>query len=574
MDKILRINMSNLSVSSEEVPASWAQLGGRALTSTIVSAEVPPSCHPLGPNNKLVFAHGMLSGTTAVNTNRLSAGAKSPLTGGIKESSAGGTTAQMLAKLGIKALIIEGAPAQDAWYRIHIDKSGARIQEEKELVGKGNFAVFDAMGEQVGKKCGCLSIGHAGEFKMTGANISVRDKDGKIRSHGRGGLGAVMGSKKVKLISIDDTGCKGITLADPEKFRTAAKIFSTSIVNQPGIAHGMKPFGTAMLINAINEAGALPAYNFRNGQYPNHEKVSGETMRETILARGGEPSHGCAPGCAIQCSQVYVDEDKQFVTSGLEYETISLLGPGCDIDNLDQIAAADRLMDDIGVDSIEMSGAIAVAMEAGILKFGDAAGVLRLLKEEVALGTPLGRVIGCGAGTTGTVYGVTRVATVKNQAIPAYDPRPIKGIGITYATSPMGADHTAGYAIGPTLAGAIDGHKKDGQVELSRHLQFAAAAVDSFGICLFADMAISGDPQCVPALVDMLNARSGENKTAEDYIPKLGSYVLKIEHEFNCAAGLTSQQDRLPDFFSAEELPPHNLAWDFTGQEIDAFWNF
>ena len=175
-----------------------------------------------------------------------------------------------------------------------------------------------------------------------------------------------------------------------------------------------------MLINAINEAGVLPAYNFRNRQCPNREKVSGETMRETILFPGQRPSHGCAPGCILRCCPVYVDEEKQFVTSGLEYETISLLGPGCDIDNLDQIAAADRLMDDIGVDSIEMSGAIAVAMEAGILKFGDAAGVLRLLKEEVALGTPVGRVIGCGAAGTRLVPGVTRVATVKNQAIPAY----------------------------------------------------------------------------------------------------------------------------------------------------------
>ena len=160
---------------------------------------------------------------------------------------------------------------------------------------------------------------------------------------------------------------------------------------------------------------------------------------------------------------MYVDEEKQFVTSGLEYETISLLGPGCDIDNLDQIAAADRLMDDIGVDSIEMSGAIAVAMEAGILKFGDAAGVLRLLKEEVALGTPLGRVIGSGAGTTGTVYGVTRVATVKNQAIPAYDPRPIKGIGIPMRRRPWAQTIPPDTPLVPLWEAQLTGIRKMGK---------------------------------------------------------------------------------------------------------------
>jgi len=574
MDKIVRVNMFNLQVSIEEVPAAWAQYGGRALTSTIVAAEVVPTCHPLGAGNKLVFAPGMLSGTTAVNAGRLSAGAKSPLTGGIKESSAGGIAGQVLARLGIKALIIEGVPQQDCWYRIHVDKDGVRIQQEKNLIGKGNHAVFEAVEAELGKKCGCLSIGPAGEFRMAAANISVRDKDGGVRSHGRGGLGAVMGSKKIKLIIVDETGSEVVKVADHEKFIAAGKIFAKTLVNQPGIEHGMKPLGTSMLVNIIHGYGALPTRNFRNGQYAKHDMVSGETMRETIIARGGQPSHTCQPGCVIHCSQVYPDKDGKTVTSGLEYETLGLLGAGCEIDSLDRIAEADRILDDIGLDSIDTAVGIAVLMDAGVLPFGDGDGVQRLLTDEVAKGTPLGRVLGCGAATVGKVYGMTRVATVKGQALPAYDPRPIKGIGITYATSPMGADHTAGYAVGPTLAGVVDGHQKEGQVELSRHSQHVSAALDSFGICTFVDMAVGGDPECLPALVNLLNARFGASKTADDYLFGLGSYVLKTEHQFNLSAGLTSQQDRLPEFFSAETLPPSNTVWDFTDKEIAAFWNF
>ena len=216
MDKIIRINMTDLTSRVEDVPAAWAGLGGRGLTSTIVAAEVPPTCHALGPYNKLVFAPGLLTGTPAANSGRLSAGAKSPLTGTIKESNAGGTAAQMLARMGIKALIIEGQPSGDAWYHIHLTMDGVTIQEEKELVGQGNFAVIDAMEARLGKKTGVLTIGPAGEMKMLAANISVKDPDSKIRSHGRGGLGAVMGSKRVKCITIDDAGAPKVEIADPD----------------------------------------------------------------------------------------------------------------------------------------------------------------------------------------------------------------------------------------------------------------------------------------------------------------------------------------------------------------------
>src|SRR5512133_2177348 len=576
MNKILRVNMTDLSSKLEAVPAEWAGLGGRGLTSTIVAAEVPPTCHALGPNNKLVFAPGLLTGTAAANSGRLSAGAKSPLTGTIKESNAGGTAAQMLARLGVKALIIEGIPTEDKWYSLHVNKDGVSVQEETELVGQNNFAVIEALEARLGKKTGILTIGPVGELKMTAANISVKDPDSKIRSHGRGGLGAVMGSKKIKFISIDDQGAQGITIAEPEKFKVAARTFAKALLEHPVSGEGLPTYGTNVLVNILNEAGGLPTQNFKVGQFASADKISGETMNETITARGGKVKHGCHAGCIIQCSQVYNDKDGKYVTSGFEYETIWGLGADCCIDNLDDIARADSIMDDIGIDSIETAVMFGVAMEAGILPWGDSKEMLRMLSEEIGKGTPLGRILGGGAGSVGKAYGVTRVPVVKNQAIPAYDPRSVKGIGITYATSTMGADHTAGYTIATNIlnvGGYVDPLKKDGQVELSRNLQIATAAVDSTGMCIFIAFPALDIPECLPALIDMLNARFGIALTGDD-VTNLGKHILKVEHQFNIAAGFNNTHDRLPEFFSTEAVAPHNAIWDFSDAEIDEFWNF
>lgn len=568
--------MSDLSTKIETVPTAWAGLGGRGLTSTIVAAEVPPTCHALGANNKLVFAPGLLTGTAAANSGRLSAGAKSPLTGTIKESNAGGTAAQMLARLGVKALIIEGLPKADKWYSLHVTKDGVTVQEETELLGQGNFAVIEAIEARLGKKTGILTIGVAGELKMTAANISVKDPDSKIRSHGRGGLGAVMGSKKIKFISIDDSGAPGVKIADPEKFKVAARTFAKALLDHPVSGQGLPTYGTNVLVNILNEAGGLPTRNFTTGQFDGADKISGETMHDTIVARGGKPKHGCHAGCIIQCSQVYNDKNGKYMTSGFEYETIWGLGADCCIDNLDDIARADNIMDDIGIDSIETAVMFGVAMEAGILPWGDSKELLRILSEEIGKGTPLGRILGGGAGSVGRAYGVTRVPVVKNQAIPAYDPRSVKGIGITYVTSTMGADHTAGYAIATNIlnvGGHVDPLKKDGQVELSRNLQIATAAVDSTGMCIFVAFPALDIPECLPALIDMLNARFGIALTGDD-VTNLGKHILKVERQFNIAAGFNNSHDRLPEFFSTETVAPHNAIWDFSDAEIDEFWNF
>ena len=574
-DKIFRVNMSDLSAKVEAVPEAWMGLGGRGLTSTIVAAEVKPTCHPLGKNNKLIFAPGLLSGTAAANSGRLSCGAKSPLTGTIKEANAGGTSAQMLAKLGVKALIIEGKPADNSkWYSLHINADGVTIKEESEVIGMGNFAVVQTLNSRLGDKVGVITIGPAGEMRMCAANISVKDPDSHMRSNGRGGLGAVMGSKMIKFISIEPTDQK-VAIADAEAFKTANHTFAKALVDNP-ISKALGQYGTNVLVNIINESGGLPTKNFTAGQFDKHEAISGETMYDTIVARGGKPKHNCHAGCVIQCSQIYADVKGGYRTSGFEYETIWAFGADCCIDNLDYVAEADNLLDDIGLDSIEIPVAFGVAMEAGVLQFGDGAGMIRILKEDVAKGTPLGRIIGNGATSVGKAYGITRVPVVKDQAIPAYDPRAIKGIGITYATSTQGADHTMGYTIATNILGVggkVDPLTKEGQVELSRNLQIATAAIDSTGMCLFIAFAALDNKECLPALIDLINARFDLSLTGDDVVG-LGKHILKTERAFNTAAGFTNLDDRLPEFFYTEPVAPHNVVFDFSGQEIDTFWNF
>lgn len=573
--KIYRVNMTDLSFKMEEVPDRWKLLGGRALTSTIVSEEVDPTCHPLSTKNKLVFAPGLLTGTKAANSGRLSVGAKSPLTGGIKESNSGGTASQRLAKLGVKALIVEGMPKEDKWYTIHVHKDGVNIKEEKELLGKGNYEVIQTITSRYGENTGVITIGQAGENKMQLANISVKDPKGHIRSAGRGGLGAVMGSKRIKFISLDDNDGMGIEIKDKEKFDEAAKIFNKGLLKHPVSGEALPKYGTNVLVNILNESGGLPTKNNRFGQFEGAEKICGETMHDMIVERKGDTTHGCHVGCIIRCSQTYNDKNGDYLTSGFEYETIWAFGAGCTVDDLDIIAHIDNECDDIGIDTIDTAGAMMVAMEAGLLEWGDGKGILKLIQKEIKNATPLGRILGNGPDFTGKAYGITRVPTVKGQTMPAYEPRAVKGIGVTYATTPMGADHTAGYSVTQNIlkvGGFLDPLKKEGQTDLSRTLQVATATIDSTGLCLFVSFSVLEYEEVYHALINMINAQYGVNWTPDDF-SNYGIDVLKKELAFNKEAGLTKKDDRLPEFVS-EELPPHNTVWDITGEELDKVLQF
>ena len=575
MDKILRINMGadgGPEVKTEPI-GDYAGLGGRGLTSAIVSKEVPPSCHPLGEDNKLIIAPGLLSGSAAAMSGRISVGCKSPLTGGIKEANAGGQPSQMLGRLGYAAIVLEGKPKTDSLYKVFINKDGVKIAEDNSLCMQGNYAVVDKMKAEYGEKIGVISIGQAGEQKLAGASIAFSDMEQRPTRHaGRGGVGAVMGSKGVKAIVVDDAGCSVRSPANPDAFKAANKEFVAGLRKHPVSGEGLPTYGTNVLTNVINEAGAYPTKNFQLGQFDGCEKISGETQAETENARGGEGSatHGCHRGCVIRCSGTFYDKDGNYLTKQVEYETVWAHGGNCGIDDLDAIAQLDRLDDDFGLDTIEMGATIAVAMEGGIAEFGDAEAAIKLVKE-VGAGTPMGKILGSGAAVAGKVFGVERVPVVKGQAMPAYDPRGIMGIGVTYATTTMGADHTAGYAVGSNIMGTggkTDPLSPEGQAELSKNLQIATAAIDSTGMCLFIAFPCLDQPETFQALIDVINGFSGASLTADD-VTELGKSILKNEREFNAATGMTNKDDRLPDYFKKEKLSPHNITFQVSDEELD-----
>ncbi|MCP4138204.1 MAG: aldehyde ferredoxin oxidoreductase [bacterium] len=578
MDTIIRIDMGAAGgpLINKEGLGEYAGLGGRALTSSVISKEVHPLCHPLGAENKLVIAPGLLSGSTAAMSGRLSVGCKSPLTGGIKESNSGGQPAQVLGRLGYAAIILEGIPQTDDLYKIIITKDDIKIELDNSLKMLPNYDLVEKMKQAYGDKITCLSIGPAGEMKMSAASIACTDMELRPTRHcGRGGVGAVMGSKGIKAIVLDETGTESRKPKDPDKFKEANKTFAAGLKQHSVTGEGLPAYGTNILANIINEAGGYPVNNFSNGTFDNVSKISGEATAELETKRGGNPTHACHRGCVIRCSGIYHDKDGNYLTKQPEYETVWAHGPNCGIDDLDAIAMMDFLDDNYGLDTIEMGATIAVAMEAGLLKFGDAEGAIKLIKE-IGAGTHLGRILGNGTAVTAKVFGVERAPVVKGQAMPAYDPRPIQGIGVTYATTPMGADHTAGYAITTNIlkvGGFVDPLKPEGQVELSRNLQVATAAIDSTGMCLFIAFAILDQQETFQALIDLLNSFHGLELTAED-VSELGKKVLKMERDFNAAAGFTPKHDRLPRYFYTEPVGPHNITFGVSDEELDSVFNW
>jgi aldehyde:ferredoxin oxidoreductase len=330
-----------------------------------------------------------------------------------------------------------------------------------------------------------------------------------------------------------------------------------------------------VLANIINEAGGYPTRNFSSGQFEGVENISGERQREITLERGGNVKHGCHTGCIIQCSRYWVDKDGNYVTKGMEYENVWSIGADCGIDDLDAIAAIDRECSDLGLDTIEMGATLAVYMDSGKIAFGDGAAALAAVKE-IWKGTELGKTLGNGAEATGKAFGVARIPVVKHQALPAYDPRPIMGIGVTYATSTMGADHTAGYAITSNVlavGGTVDPLKPDGQAALSQGLQIATAMLDAMGLCIFVAFAVLDIPEALDAIHEMASAHTGE-KWDTDALMELGKEVLTYERLFNEHAGFTAADDRLPRMFYEEPLPPHNAVFQVSDADLDSVYAF
>jgi len=571
--KFLRVNMSEKSLQFHDVPKEYAGLGGRGLTSVIINAEVPPNCDPLGSQNKLIFAPGLLSGTSLANTGRISVGAKSPLTGTIKESNAGGTVAAALGHLGITAIVVEGEASKGELLILRIDEKGeASLLPAQAYKGVRTYALAEKLLETYGKRTAVLCIGPAGELQVSAASIQTTDIDGRpCRAAGRGGLGAVMGAKGLKAVIVDQRGKSADAIADPKAFREAAKTFAQAIKAHPFTGQFLPNLGTAGLVAPVNSLGAFPCFNATKGVLEGWERISGETMAKIIKERGGKTTHmGCSQ-CVVHCSNEYVDQQGKYMTASMEYETIWSMGGMTGIVDLDIIAKLDFLCDDIGLDTISTGVGLAVAMDAGKVNFGDGEAALRMV-EDVAKGTEFGRFLGNGPAAVGQHLKHHRVPVVKGQSIAAYDPRGMQGNGVTYATCPMGADHTAGNMIGTYLSGALDPLMPDGQVAASRNAQISAASLDTLGVCLLVGGALR-TPDGGRALLQALKAKLGMNLEPEA-IPAFGMKALQAEREFNRKAGFTSQDDRLPEFFYKEPLPPHNKVFLVSDGDLDSLFSF
>jgi aldehyde:ferredoxin oxidoreductase len=561
-ERVWRANVGSRAVTREPVPESWNRLGGRGLIPRVLLDEIDPTCDPLGPHNKLVFAPGLLVGHRISSCDRISIGGKSPLTGGIKESNAGGRTGLALAHLGIKALIIEGWPEHEGWWVLHLSASGGQFEPGDELEGLGVYESAPPLIERYGDHVAIALIGPGGEMGMLSAGIQNLDKDEEpSRIAARGGLGAVMGSKRLRAVVIDAAEGDAPPVMDEAGFNAAKKYYTKELLAHPQTTT-YADYGTAAMTLMCNGFGGLPTRGFSAGEFEAAEKISGEAMHDLLRARGGEAdtTHACMAGCVIRCSNRYANDKGEKIVSPVEYETIGLVGSNLGIDSLDDVARINYLLNDIGLDTIEVGAALGVAAQAGLMEFGDSERALQLI-EEIARGTALGRVLGNGARVTGQVFGVRRVPVVKGQAISAYDPRAIKGTGVTYATSPQGADHTAGL----TIRAKVDHLDPKGQAKLSRDTQFKMAGYDTLGACLFAGFGYAKAPG---AIRDLIKSRYGWD-LGEDALIDLGRQTIELEREFNLAAGFGAADDRIPEWMTEEPLAPHDAVFDVPDEELD-----
>lgn len=558
-------NVETRSVAIEPVPAGWERLGGRGLIARILLDQVPASCDPLGPYNKLIWAPGLLVGHMLSSCDRISVGGKSPLTGGVKESNAGGSTGLKMAHLGIKALLLEGPPPREGWWALHLSAQGGRYESADDLAGLGVYEAACRLLERYGPKVGLALIGPGGEMRLPSAGIQNLDKDRQpSRINARGGLGALMGVRRLKAVVVDASGGEKPALADTALFAAAQKRFTQELMAHPQTAI-YRDYGTAGLLAMVEGFGGLPTRNYSSGHFDGADKISGEALRDQMLARGApsNPTHACMAGCTIRSSNCYGSAQGVKIVSPLEYETIALTGSNLGIDDLDAIAQLCWEVNDLGLDSIEIGAALGVAAEAGLMSFGDADGARRLLSE-VRQGTPLGRLIGSGAVTMGRVLGVQRVPAVKGQAMAAYDPRAIKGTGVTYATSPQGADHTCGL----TVRSQVDHLDPRGQADLSRSTQINMAGYDTLGACVFSGFGFAKAPGTIR---DLLKGRYGWD-VPEDILQVLGKQTLEMEREFNRQAGFTRGDDRIPEWMTLEPLPPHNAVFDVPEEDLDSLF--
>ena len=514
----------------------------------------------------MIIANGLFAGTPFPNSGRTSVGAKSPMTLGIKEANVGGRPGRMMSSHSIRALFFSGISS--SLKLVVINDEGIEIKSALEYKGLGNYDLHSKLKAKYGEQIGIYSIGPAGEQKLLAATVCANDLEGYPSRHAaRGGLGAVMGSKGVKAIVILPTKGSAVKVNDLKNFREISKPFKEVLAAKEGFS----TFGTAMMIKPMSGYGGIPTKNFRAGSFEKIDNLSGEKLHELVIARGGKKRLGCCPTCAIKCSNLYVDEEGNHITSSLEYETIALNGSNCLIDDIDKIAWIDHHCDDAGIDTIEFGVTIGVAMDAGKVPWGDADKAIEILGE-IKKGSDIGKLYGNGVCHLGKEIGFQRIPQIKGQALSAYEPRVFKGMSVTYATSPMGADHTAGAAIANRKANYEEeyGTLRDDErkLELSYELQIYTAVLDSIGCCYF----IGPSYQTMETVAGALNAMYSLDLNRDDVI-NIGKNIIRNEIDFNDKAGITQDLNDLPEFFRNEPSDPLDLKVSIPKADFHSFWD-
>lgn len=495
---------------------------------------------------------GLFAGTPIPTSGRLSIGAKSPLTGTIKEANAGGNFGSQMAKQDIKAIFFEDMPTDSKWHYVYIDGDGnPELVPADEFLDMGNYSFVEKMHERYDDKVAVASVGISGERLHKASTIQITDNatGHPARSAARGGIGSVLGSKKIKGVVIAKSNQKiKLEPVDKAKFNSGKKAIIDIIKSNPTTGAGLAMLGTPAFVDLTGELGMLPVRNFSGDKFGAKKTINIESRAfvAKIKENGGKTGVACQLGCTIRCSNIYNDSDGNMVTSGFEYETIGLCGSNCDIDDLDFIAQIDRFCDDFGIDTIDFGAGVAIAMDEGRIGWGDKEAVNGLLKE-ISEGTEFGKILADGAQSVGEYLNAKRIPTVKRQALAAYDPRGSQGMGVSFATSPQGADHTTLN----TLVMPNYNHKAtEGISETLKNDRIGTTVCDNM-LCLFAFAALGADKDGLGAIAEAMTGLYGEEFDVERVL-NIGVETLRMEFEFNEKAGFTKADDKLPDFFYNE----------------------
>lgn len=565
MRKRLHVQLADRSIETEELHGqAIAEAGRYYIARTLLESGVA-TVDPLSADNPLIFSAGPFAGTNFSNANRLSVGCKSPLTGGIKESNAGGTFAVAMGNLEIAGITLHGVA--DDWVVILVGKDGViRFDDATPYMGRGNIEAAAMLHEKYGKKVSLALCGPVGEYQGLLAGIAFSDTDNRpTRFAARGGVGAVMGAKKVKAIVVEKH--KMPPLHDRAAVMGAIKTYGKELGEQAAVQN-MSKLGTAMVADVTNHIGGLPVRNFTGGRLTESEddvlKLGGDFIYEQNTARGGDTSHACMPGCLIKCSNVYANEDGAEITSPLEYETICLLGSNCGLKDPDDVARLNALANDLGIDTIELGATLGILMDAGQADFGDVDFMVQAIGD-IGVGNEYGRLLSQGTARVGVHFGIKRLPIIKKQALSAYDPRVIEVTGVSMMLTAQGADHTTGNLP----AFVCQGKSVKELFDASVTVQINSAIADSTGLCLFGRTVTDTHHELI---VNAINDAHG-TELEPFFLAEMARQTLRLEHQFNQAAGFMPEDDELPPFFHDEPLPPSNRTARLNSVELNQYRN-